>query len=358
MIKLIKTVRKYASHSMVFFCLFILIWILCAFVGYHVWYMNLIKSYSEFSYPIEADFVSLYKNFKRNEALPTDIQPINLHPFHYVHSKQKCDFRSGQDVSLVILVKSSVINFQLREGIRETWGKTKGENIEIVYLLGYRSAHQAKVDKEARLHGDIIQESFIDAYSNNTYKTIMGFKWAVKYCNRATHIMFVDDDHYLVLQNLLEYINRLYKSNNDNLMVGYAYFQAEPHRYTISKWSVTIEDYPFDRFPTYVTAGAYLVSREVAEKLVFSFPYVKYLWLDDIYIGIVSRKLGIIPQHEPKFNQPFYFLYTDPTNIIYHDFKTKEAFLNAEQFLSGFPKVSPASKMCLYSWKCLASMLL
>ncbi|XP_033730537.1 beta-1,3-galactosyltransferase brn-like [Pecten maximus] len=348
----------YTTRRVLFLSLLVLTWLLCGVLGYHVWYLRMVKPFSDFTYPTEADFVTLYANFKENGMLPTEIKPINTHPFHYIYLKQKCDFKSDKTVSLLILVKSSVGNFHLREGIRETWGKTNGENIEIVYLLGYRPEHQPKVDQEAGLRGDIIQESFIEAYSNNTYKTIMGFNWAIEYCHKANYIMFADDDHYLVLPNILIYINKLYRSNNANLIVGFAYFHEKPHRYTSSKWYVTIEEYQYDKYPPYLTAGAYLVSREVADKLVFSFPYVKHIWIDDIYISIVSLKLGIYPQHEPRFNQPSYLLHTETRNMVYHDFKTKEAFINVQKFLRGFPTDSPSSKMCRYSWKCLASILL
>ncbi|XP_060081666.1 beta-1,3-galactosyltransferase brn-like [Ylistrum balloti] len=349
---------KYLTQRVMFVSLLAIVWVLCALIGIHVSYMNKLKPYSEFTYPTETDFISLYQDFKKYGGLPKGVEEINPHPFNYMHLKEKCEFKSEKDYSLLILVKSAVSIYQLRDGIRAIWGKTRGDNIVIVYVLGYRPEHQLKIDEEASLHGDIIQESFTDAYSNNAYKTIMGFSWAVKYCHKASHIMFVDDDHYLVLSNIMIYIRAMCKSNNANLMVGYAYFHQMPHMYKLSKWYVTIEEYPFDKYPPYLTAGAYIVSQEVANKLVFAFPYVKYFWIDDIYLSIVSHKLGMIPQHEPRFYQPSFLLYTDPKHMVYHDFKTKEAFLNVEKILRGFPNESSVSKMCKYYLKCLASVLL
>ncbi|OWF38637.1 Beta-1,3-galactosyltransferase brn [Mizuhopecten yessoensis] len=276
MLYLTRTLNNLTTNRL--FCLFllVLVWLLCAIIGVHVLHVSKILPFSEFTYPTEMDFISVYKNFKKHGKLPPHMELINPHPFHYLHLKQKCDFKSDKETSLLILVKSAVSHSHLRDGIRATWGKTNGGKVQIVYLLAYRPEYQLQIDEEASAHGDIIQESFIDAYSNNTYKTIMGFNWASQYCRSASHILFVDDDHYLVLPNILIYINNLYTSNMANFIVGYAYFEAEPHRSSSSKWCVSLEDYPFDRYPPYLTAGAYVVSRDVADKMVFSFPYVSY----------------------------------------------------------------------------------
>lgn len=54
-----------------------------------------------------------------------------------------------------------------------------------------------------------------------------------------------------------------------------------------------MKDYPFQRYPPYLAGGAIIVSMDVAQKMAAAFPYVKYLVIDDAYLGIVAYKLGI-----------------------------------------------------------------
>ncbi|XP_069134458.1 beta-1,3-galactosyltransferase brn-like [Argopecten irradians] len=310
-------------------------------------------SFAKFSYPIHMDLIKGYKDFKKN-GRKLHMNPINPHPFQYIHFQSHCDFISNESPFLLILVKSAANNFHLRIAIRETWGSTHAPNVKIVFLLAYKAELQADVDAEVAIHGDIVQESFQDAYRNNTYKTIMGFNWAVQYCDRATHIAFVDDDHYLNVKNTLDYIESLDQSNDNDLMIGHMLPRSSPMRSKFSKWQVTFKEYPFDRWPPYLAGAVYLVSKQVADKLVFAFPYVKYLGIDDSYLGIVAHKIGVTVKHDDRFVPPPYVLYTNPGQIVYGEFKTKTDFQTVQHILS----YSMAVKMCAFSWKCQFTFLI
>ncbi|OWF44609.1 beta-1,3-galactosyltransferase brn-like isoform X1 [Mizuhopecten yessoensis] len=310
-------------------------------------------SYSEFTYPIEMDSMANLKDLK-TPGKKSSLRFINPHPFQYIHFKKKCNFKESGKTSLLILVKSTVNNFHLRDAIRATWGKAIWKNVEIVYLLAYRATQQPEVDKEATLHGDIVQESFLDSYMNNTYKTIMGFNWAVQFCGQASHIVFVDDDHYLHIPNIFNFIDTLDKFNSDDLMIGNLITNGDPDRLKSSKWYVSSEQYPFDKWPPYLAGAVYLVSRDTANKMVLAFPYVKYLGIDDVYLGIVARKVGIRPEHENRFIIPPYLLYTDPSQMVYGEFKRVADFELVNRFLNDFSEM----KMCAFSWKCQFAFLL
>lgn len=50
-------------------------------------------------------------------------------------------------------------------------------------------------------------------------------------------------------------------SNDVRLFSGYV-ISSRPQRHKTSKWRVTLEEYPWHMYPTYVTAGAFVLSRE------------------------------------------------------------------------------------------------
>jgi hypothetical protein len=44
---------------------------------------------------------------------------------------------------------------------------------------------QAAVEQEFAQHKDLVQGNFVDSYFNNTWKTALGFRWAVEHCPKA-----------------------------------------------------------------------------------------------------------------------------------------------------------------------------
>ncbi|XP_033724785.1 beta-1,3-galactosyltransferase brn-like [Pecten maximus] len=300
--------------------------------------------YSNFSYPLDIDLQSMYNEFRTTGRLSHPVEAINPHNFSYLHL-QRCKLQPENNISLIILVKSAVVNIHLRNAIRSTWGNvTRYRNINVVFMLGYNASKQSLVDQEAYDYGDIVQESFLDAYMNNTYKTIMTFNWAVEYCDQANHLLFIDDDHYLVLRNLLQYIKEL--PPNSSYMVGYINVNAPVVREITKKWYVSREDYPFKHWPPYLSGGAFMLSSDIARRFVFSFPYIRYIGIDDCYLGIVAKKLGIAPQHVDKFDMLTRRLLDDPSRFAYHNFKLKSSFKQAMDFLT---KPRPKTKYVTFS---------
>ncbi|CAD7088551.1 unnamed protein product [Hermetia illucens] len=99
------------------------------------------------------------------------------------------------------------------------------------------------------------------------------------------------------------------------LFAGFV-FVSSPHRHRSSKWHVTLSEYPFHLWPPYVTAGAFIVSREALFEMYFTSMFTKHFRFDDIYLGIVALKARIEPLHCKEF----YFHkapYTGPQSYRY-----------------------------------------
>lgn len=256
-----------------------------------------VQSLANFHYPMNIDLPNLVDK-KIVNGTEITAKPINPHTFQYLHQPKVCSFSVPDDaVKILVLVKSAVSNDKLRESIRNTWAKDLLSNFHVVFLLGYTdNFNQRKVDKESKIYGDVIQEDFQDKYINNTFKTIMGFNWGVTSCPTASFYFFVDDDHYVFLDNVYLYLKNAHASKT-SMFSGYLLPHSKPFRDIKSKWFVSWEDYAYDWWPPYLAGGAYLVSFSIAQKFQIAFPYVKYLGIDDSYLGIVANKLNIRPRH-------------------------------------------------------------
>lgn len=174
---------------------------------------------------------------------------------------------------------------------------------------------QKLVELEADKFQDIIQFNFVDEYFNNTLKTINGMRWSKENCIRSKYFLFVDDDYYVSVKNILaflrnpvnypeyleEYKEQLrkinqrklqYTSNGSSrnilshaltmelstdvkLFAGFV-FNSSPHRHKSSKWYVSLDEYKYDMWPTYVTAGSFILSREALQEMYCTSLYTKY----------------------------------------------------------------------------------
>lgn len=212
---------------------------------------------------------------------------------------------------LTILVKSAVANVQRRDAIRRTWGyEARFSDVQLrrVFLLGTAEEGQKDVAWEAREHGDILQGDFVDAYFNNTLKTMLGMRWASEHFNRSDFYLFVDDDYYVSMKNVLRFLGRGRQTHQPDLLFAGYVFQTSPLRHKFSKWYVSLEEYPFDRWPPYVTAGSFILSRQTLLQMYATSKRIPLFRFDDVHLGIVALKARIPLQHcdDFHFHRPTY----------------------------------------------------
>ncbi len=69
-----------------------------------------------------------------------------------------------------------------------------------------------------------------------------------------------------------------------------------------SKWCVSLEEYPYHLWPPYVSAGAYVLSREALLEMYYASYFVKRFRFDDVYMGLVAKKVELEPFHCPEFH--------------------------------------------------------
>lgn len=256
-----------------------------------------------YSYDTEYRYPPINVDFKAKiDSENIDLPIVNPHPFNFIlKADHVCD--KAKNASLVIIVKSAVGHFALREVLRKTWiPKAKANNVYVVFALGFIKSLQHRVLKENDKYHDILQEDFVDNYLNNTYKTIMTFNWVVKYCNNVKHVYFDDDDMFLHIDNLVSFVHRLERETNNRLFSGSLSDRGKPVRDISSKWYISWEEYPFDYWPPYVGGSSMIAHISIVQDMQKIFPYVRPLNFDDVYLGIILRKLKTAPTDNPFFD--------------------------------------------------------
>ncbi|XP_070491772.1 beta-1,3-galactosyltransferase brn [Chironomus tepperi] len=363
--------RRLYVKLLKFTCLFLTILFLLDFFGVFLHIFEV--KFEKFEYELNGNINAICYKVRKGEK--PDVEPINNAVYTYRHNNEnKCkdELQKGLVPHLLIIVKSRNDHFERRNAIRNSWGFEKRFSdviIRTVFSLGIdQQTHndqlseiQKLVDIESERYKDIIQFNFIDEYYNNTLKTMHGMKWCKENCIRSKFYLFVDDDYYVSIKNILAFLRnpvnypeyleaykeQLRKLNqrklqeakiingtnhtemtnrnllsfnvelppNVKLFAGYV-FNSRPHRHRSSKWYISLDEYKYDRWPTYVTAGCFLLSREALQEMFCTSQYTKYFRFDDIFLGIVALKANIEPLHSEEF---YYYkaAYSGPASYRY-----------------------------------------
>ena len=221
---------------------------------------------------------------------------------HDVTVSEKCPYY-GKDMDLLIIIMSAPYHIEARTAIRQTWGHYgQRRDVSVIFMLG--STRDTKIEKqlqqEQKLYGDIIRGRYLDSYSNLTLKTISSLEWVTIHCTDVKFILKTDDDMFINVPRLLSFIHKHERDNN--VIFGRLAKKWKPIRNKKSKYYVSQAQYKPAVFPDFTTGPAYLLSRDVVNKLYEAALDQTYLKLEDVFTtGIVAHKLGIKRSHANEF---------------------------------------------------------
>lgn len=216
-----------------------------------------------------------------------------------------------QNLLLLVIITSSPGNVQQREVIRDAWCSGSRHPSELtakrkcVFLIGETSdrAQKAAVRLEARKKGDILLGNYSDTYRNLTYKVVSGFHWTVFEC-KPKFILKTDDDCFVNVNVLTDILSDYPEKDVPQLYVGNVFMETKELRVirdNRSKWAVSHEDYAPEFYPKYASGTGYLVSTQVARRLLDASRTYKPFPNEDAYIGVLAESLGVSPIHSHRF---------------------------------------------------------
>lgn len=222
---------------------------------------------------------------------------INLDDFKFEIINHVCN---DTPPFLLVLVHSAPNNREKRKTIRETWGEPR-DNMKILFMLGSvnNTKTQQFIEKENKMHGDLVQGNFKDAYRNMTYKHVMVFKYVVYYCPQVKYILKTDDDVFVNMPTVMSFLNvALSAWGSRKLMLCTPFENPQVKRSYRSKWRVSFKEFPDKYYPTYCPGWAVIYSPDVVFRLYREAQRSEYFWIDDVHItGILAKRLDLV--HTP-----------------------------------------------------------
>ncbi|XP_018425944.1 PREDICTED: beta-1,3-galactosyltransferase 2-like [Nanorana parkeri] len=233
--------------------------------------------------------------------------PKTLHIYDYlINEPDKC--KDGAPF-LILLIAAERWQKEARQAIRQTWGKEDflpGVRILRLFFIGkdvgWNDDARRSLLEESQMFHDIIQQDYLDTYYNLTVKVMMGLSWISTHCPEASYVMKTDSDMFVNSEYLISRLLKPEEPPRPNYFTGYLMTNATPIRNLDSKWYVPPAEYPEKGYPLFCSGTGYVFSANLAPKIVQVSPTVKWIRLEDVFVGLCLDKLGVLPVAPPKPN--------------------------------------------------------
>ncbi|KAK3578334.1 hypothetical protein CHS0354_039041 [Potamilus streckersoni] len=227
---------------------------------------------------------------------------------YMIDGKDICNFSSPP--FLLFFVLSLPNNTLQRQTIRRTWGdlasqKNSSFNISarMVFMLGRMTdgnMFDRLVQKESTEYNDIVQFDFLESRYNLTRKMMYGLRWVKTYCHSVRYILKVDDDTFINVDRLSDYL--LTDSNINNKAIhGYVYHYGGPVLRD-GKYAVKIDELPSSQYPPYVSGTSYILPYDAIPDMLYLAERLPYCPVDDAFMtGVMRTILDIKIKHSGDF---------------------------------------------------------
>lgn len=218
--------------------------------------------------------------------------------------------KCSEDIVFLVLITSSPEHHDRRDAIRKGWCN-KADIPEIsparwqcIFMIGQtvNMSSNSIIKQEMVNYSDILRGSYMDSYRNLTYKVFHGYNWSSKYC-RSNYVLKTDDDCFVNVRRL-QYFLLHYNTVTTNLYAGNVFYDDEKRRVirsNDSKWSVSKDVYPAPMYPPYASGVGYILSRDLADKMVHTSQYMKVVPNEDAFVGIIANNMAVKPIHSSRF---------------------------------------------------------
>lgn len=271
------------------------------------WFLNQNSRVNAPAYRIHPkNKVILNKTTEPSTVRSTSLQYHQAYPRNYHFLMDNTEVCKNKIPFLVLMVPVEPKNVAARDAIRQTWGKeniVQGEVVLTLFMLGVsREDDVEKLKQENLQHHDLIQSDFTDSYLNLTIKTMVIMDWLSTHCPAAAYAMKIDSDMFLNVDNLVIMLKQP-GIPKTNYLTGMLMWNRPVIRSKNSKWYVPEELYPEPEYPTYTLGMGYVFSNDLPEKYVEMSKSVKPFNIEDAYIGMCMKKLGLALTAPPTPSQ-------------------------------------------------------
>ncbi|CAI9726064.1 beta-1,3-galactosyltransferase 1-like [Octopus vulgaris] len=213
---------------------------------------------------------------------------------------------------LLYIVRSFHTNFGRREILREIFQDiphdpySKNIIVRHVFIFGKtkNSTLESLIQNESNKYRDIIQEDFMESYTNVSLKTIMAWKWSVEFCGNADYVMVMNDELFVDQYKLVPYLQHqlLQSTRKDRFVACYRYEDSGDVKFFHEVKHVPQNIlYKGKRFPRFCNGVGYVAHIFLINKLYIAALDNHVFMPDDAWNGLLAEKLNIELPYSNKF---------------------------------------------------------
>lgn len=158
-----------------------------------------------------------------------------------------------------------------------------------------------------------------------------------------------DDDVFVNIQNIVDYLLSLSSEQARDLFAGSVLYPSPRITNPKSKYYVSTNLWSEKYYPPYVSGGGFLMSSLVCKKIFEVTKVTPIIPIDDAFLGVCLKKLGMKPQNHKGFKS---WGVNRPKDIcIYHEIMTLHK-LNSEEMVEMWRKLQESDFVdCAKSFK-------
>ncbi|XP_042331184.1 UDP-GlcNAc:betaGal beta-1,3-N-acetylglucosaminyltransferase 9-like isoform X2 [Sceloporus undulatus] len=203
---------------------------------------------------------------------------------------------------LLLAIKSHPASSNRRAALRRTWAQPRvagGFRLKYVFLMATSpdARHANLVKQEINAIGDILMWDFVESHHKLSLKERCFLQWLQQHCQQATYVFKGDDDLFVNIEALTEYLNRT--PNASEFIHGNIQYHSTVVR--TGKYAVSPAFYPMNRYPHFASGGGFIMPRTSISKLYKTSLCFPVFPLDDVYLGFLALAAGVQYQHNNRF---------------------------------------------------------
>ena len=168
------------------------------------------------------------------------------------------------------------------------------------------------------------------------------FEWLSSHCPNSYYAMKVDTDMFL---NVHKLVSMILKAPRHLYMTGLVFRDAIVHRDPTSKWFLPVSAFSESTFPPYALGFSYVFSLDLPKKIVAASAHVKAIYIEDVYVGLCMKHLGI-PLTDPPHGDLFRIVMPILKNKCYWTSVITTVLLNSSQLLDIWEKYQAQAQSC------------
>lgn len=215
---------------------------------------------------------------------------------------------------LLVAVITAPTNKAAREAIRTSWAQdiTTGLKGSVLFFLGTKELDASIADDIRKEPSDVVRIAVVeDTYENLVHKSMNVFWYAYENCYDA--VMRVDDDTYLRVPNIVEFMNQV---GNYDTVYGGAFIENAPVMKNPNGRWYAYDQYPHDFYPPFANGPAIFVGshgiRHIYENrdkltVIRTEDAALGVWLEPVKMDRVEMKSSFfryIPEVDAVFQNP------------------------------------------------------